>query len=299
MKIKYICGAFLILSWMSCSKDLSYESNQGHGGATSGANFTAVINGAPWAAVDSLQSATIVQGFINISGLSSDNKLINITLNGSTAGTYALNQNTLSVISYVDGNSSNTNAFTTNQGADTTQSGGQVIVTSINTTNKTISGTFQCKVFREQDNAQEIITQGVFNNIPYATSLPPAPLNDTFNVYIADTLWKAPSISGVVASGNLEIIGTSQDGSKSVALFMPQNVGAGTYNMNFNVGTYLGVYIPSPGVTLISDPTGTLTITSNDATARRVRGTFQFTAVDLSGVAPAVQLTQGFFSVGY
>jgi hypothetical protein len=302
MKMKYlsIAGAILVCFFAGCSKELSYEKPGGSSPSDSTAsNFTAVINGKPWAAVDSLQGATILGGFINIAGISSDNKVINITLNDTIAGTYHLSPTTTSVISYVDNGSSNTNAFTTNQGADSSQSGGTVVVSSVNTSNKTISGTFQCKVLRAQDNQQFNITQGVFTNIPYTTQLPPAPTTDTFNVTIAGTPWSAPSIIPNISSGSLEILGNSTDGSRSVGLYFPQNVVPGTYTLNYMTGTYLGIYIPAPGTTLLSDTTGTLTILQNNTTTRRVRGNFQFPAIDLTGTTPAVQLTQGFFSVGY
>jgi Family of unknown function (DUF6252) len=118
-------------------------------------------------------------------------------------------------------------------------------------------------------------------------------------VMINGTLWTAPSISESVNAGSLEIVGSSQDGSKTVGLVMPENVGPGTYSMDFSLGVYLGVYIPSPGLTLISDPSGTLTILANNTVTRRIQGNFQFTAVDLSGASQPSQLTQGFFSVGY
>jgi hypothetical protein len=283
-----------------CSKELSYETPGGyHVDSTKTANFTALINGNPWAAADSLEGAAIVGGFINVTGISLDNKVISITLNGTTTGSYPLSNNTVSVISLIDRNAANSNPFTTDQGADTSQSGGQVTVSSIDAVSKTISGTFQCKVYRSQDKQQYVITQGVFNKIPYTTSLPPASSTDSFNVTIADTAWVAPSISSSTSMNSLEIVGTSLDGSRSVGLYFPQNITPGTYSLSYLTGTYLGIYIPTPGVTLLSDTSGTLTILQNNTATRRVRGNFQFSAIDLSGNTPSVLLTKGFFSVGY
>jgi hypothetical protein len=301
MKWKQVCALLAILSVIGCSKDMSYETPHQVGGGGDTANFRAMINGNQWIAVDSLSGATMITGLINITGLSSDNKLVSITLVGNSTGTYLLNQGTASVLTYIDYNSANNNPFSTNQGTDTTQAGGTVIVTSINTSKKTISGTFQCKVYRQLDNQQEVITQGIFSNIPYTDTLPKAALTDTFNVTIGGTPWSAPSISAsVISSGKyLEIVGTTQDGSKSVALLMPPNAGPGTYNTDISLGIYSGVYIPSPGITLVSDPSGTITIISNDTVNRRIRGDFQFPAFDMNGVNPTVLLTQGYFSVTY
>jgi hypothetical protein len=302
MKLKYVGALLMIISFFGCSKEMSYETPHQIGGGDT-ASFKAMINGVQWIAVDSLSGATILAGLINVTGISSDNKLVSITLVGSGTGTYTLNQSSASVLSYSDLNSSNTNPFTTSQGQDTSFAGGQVTVTAINTTKKTISGTFQCKVYRAQDSRQEIITQGIFNNIPYTDTLPKASQTDTFNVTIAGTPWVAPSISTSITPASpvnkLQIIGTTQDGSKLVGLIMPSNVAPGTYSTDLQQGTYSGVYIPTPGVTLLSDPSGSITILSNDTTGRRIRGDFQFPAFDLQGVNPTVLLTQGFFSVSY
>ena len=147
----------------SCRKETSLENGKGLA-----VDMVAVINGAAWQAIDSTQIASIVFGYINISGSSADNQVINITLADSVIGTYVLNQSSNSLATYANLDSS-AYAYSTNQGSDTSQAGGTVNVTSIDRVNKTISGVFTFKVYRDMDGSQKKITSGVFYNIPYVT----------------------------------------------------------------------------------------------------------------------------------
>jgi hypothetical protein len=147
----------------SCRKETSLENGKGLA-----VDMVAVINGAAWQAIDSTQIASIVFGYINISGSSADNQIINITLADSVIGTYVLNQSSNSLATYANLDSS-AYAYSTNQGSDTSQAGGTVNVTDIDRVNKTISGVFTFKVFRDMDGSQKKITSGVFYNIPYVT----------------------------------------------------------------------------------------------------------------------------------
>ena len=47
------------------------------------------------------------------------------------------------------------------------ESGGNLAIVSIDPVKRLMSGTFNFKAFRQVDGTQKIITEGVFNNIPY------------------------------------------------------------------------------------------------------------------------------------
>jgi len=147
----------------SCRKETSIENGNGLA-----VDMVAVINGVSWQAIDSTQIASIVFGYINISGGSADNQIINITLADSVVGAYVLNQSSSSLATYANLDSS-AYAYSTNQGSDTSQAGGTVNVTAIDRVKKTISGVFSFKVFRDMDGSQKNITSGVFYNVPYVT----------------------------------------------------------------------------------------------------------------------------------
>ena len=84
-----------------------------------------------------------------------------------------------------------------------------------------------------------------------------------------------------------------------MALLMPDNITPGSYDFDFGTGIYIGIYNP-PGITigLVSQANGILKITSHDAVAKRIVGTFSFIASPISSGTP-VPITEGYFAVSY
>jgi hypothetical protein len=156
-------GLIAAFTLPACHKYTSIENSNGLP-----ADMVATINGVSWAAADSTQTAVVSQGLVTISGISTDGQEISITLNDTVVGLYVLNQTSASLAVYANLDSVGSYAYSTNQGADTAQAGGTVNVTAINLVDRTISGIFSFKVFRNSDGSQKDITAGVFYNIPYA-----------------------------------------------------------------------------------------------------------------------------------
>jgi Family of unknown function (DUF6252) len=155
-------GLMAGLTLPACHKYTSIENGNGLP-----ADMVASINGVSWAAADSTQTATLSQGQVTISGISADGGEISITLNDTVVGLYVLNQTSASLAVYANLDSVGSYAWSTNQGSDTAQAGGTVDVTAINAVNRTISGIFSFKAYRNSDGSQKDITAGVFYNIPY------------------------------------------------------------------------------------------------------------------------------------
>jgi hypothetical protein len=156
-------GSIATLTLFACHKYTSIENSNGLA-----ADMVATIDSVTWEAADSTQAATISQGLVTISGISAGGQEISITLNDTVVGLYVLNQTSPSLAIYANLVSVGSYAYSTNQGSDTAQAGGTVNLTAINTVNKTISGIFSFKVYRNSDGGQKDITAGVFYNIPYA-----------------------------------------------------------------------------------------------------------------------------------
>lgn len=300
--MKRLSTYLLVLSGLvyfaSCSKEVSFESKGNTPGNNTPGDFRAKINGIQWQAAAATEGANILAGFINIVGISSDGKEISITVNDTITGTYLLNQTTFSVASYADNAASNTFSFSTDQGADTSQGGGSVIITEIDKTNKTISGTFRFNVYRDQDSSKKVVTEGVFYKLPYSSSLPPAAGTDTLKATIDGAAWSAASIAAQLAGTQLIIAGSLSDGSKTVSLFLPADILVGTYNLDVTAGIYVALYSPNTTTVYASD-NGTVTITQHDTVNKRISGTFQFHAIDVSGGSSTSQLLNGYFSVTY
>jgi hypothetical protein len=295
MRFSPIIAALFLVGIVSCRKETSVE-----GPGLVAGNFMASIDGKQWIAADSLKSATIVGGLINLTGISADNQQMSITLNDTVPGTYKLSQLSASIAVYGDNDSSNLFAYSTNQGVDSTDAGGTVTVINIDPINKTITGTFSFNVFRDIDGKRRTITDGIFYKLPYSASLPPSSSGDTLTAAIDGKQWSAQSITGAAIGNILVINGSFLNGTQSLSLLMPSNVDAGSsYPLDYLGGTCYAVYSPTVSQGFASS-SGILSILLNDVTNRRIRGTFAFTATDPNGQSSATyQVTNGFFSVGY
>ena len=286
----------LLLSFFGCGKELSYEKGTGSNNGGTGP-FRATIDGVNWVATDATINVLVLNGAINITGTSSDNKAITISLLAQDPGTYILDANSLGIATLDEAGSGGPVSFTTQSG-DTSQAGGTVVITEIDNINKTITGTFSFKVYDPASGVTKVIAEGVFDHLPFSNMLPPRNSTDTFSVKIAGTQFVASSIAATNVSGSIFVQGASSDGSNFVGLLMPQNVQPGSYTLDFNGGQYIGQYSPDPSTILISQGNGTLTIIDNNTSTKRITGTFSFVASDVTQTQ-SVNLTEGYFSVGY
>lgn len=292
----YLLAALSIFSFTSCSKEESLEID-GKQPAIANGIFKMKINGTEWTAYNSA-FASISDGFIHINGKSRDNKAFIITLSDTLATTYVLDQSSLNVSALSDVADLSGIAYGTNGGTDTADAGGTVVITNIDKVNKTISGTFSFKMFRDIDGSQKQITEGSFDKVPYNTSTSPggtASTTDTIRAKIDNTNWTAVGITGNSSGGSLIISGAAIDGKKTVSLIMPEGVTSGTYNLDGL--SYIGLYLPTPSTIYLSE-SGKITVIEHNSTTKRIRGSFDFKATDQTGSISA-QLTDGYFSVKY
>lgn len=285
---------FLLMTpaFFACQKEISDETATG--GNAKG-KLRMKIDGKQWEA-DSYASASILAGYIVITGISSDKKTFMIQLEDEGATTYTLDQQSMHAAALTDDNEASPVSYTSNQGQSTADAGGTVVVTRIDQQNKTISGTFTLKLYRDLDSKQLVLTEGVFENIPYETQLPPnTGANANLTVKIDGSSWSGKSVSGMAVQGTLMITATELDLSKTVGLTMPATITAGSYT--FENDPILGVYIK--GTTNLASSSGTLTITEHNTSTKIIKGTFAFKASDLLGSANTAQLTEGSFTVQY
>lgn len=287
----------LAVSVISCSKEKSIEAGQG--GPSSTGVLKMKIDGQQWVA-SKAAGATIVAGLIAIQGISSDDRVFNITLQDNGIATYQLDDQSLNVAVVSDANNPNGGeGYTTNQG-NPGDAGGTLVITKIDKTNKTITGTFSFKMFRETDSKQLTITEGVFENLKYSTEVPPnAGADADFKVKIDGTLWTGQVVSGAASNGQLIISATESNVSKSVGLFMPADITLGTYDLT-QLGTYIGIYNYGPvtSPTTLASESGKLIITEHNTSTKTIKGTFNFVAKPFTG-GTAVQFTEGSFTVKY
>jgi len=301
MKKSPVFLALLLTGWIfsACKKETSIEN-----ASNTAANFTAVVNGVQWSAARTTEGATLLQGMLNITGISVDSQEISITLTDTSLGVHTLSPQTtsLAVFGYID--SSYTTNFSTSQGADSAQSGGEVTLTGINTLSKTVSGTFAFSVYRTSDGTQRTIASGVFNNIPYTNTLPGSNPGDTVTATIDGTAFTSESIQASTLDAQLTILGSTSNASQSIALIIPTNTTVGSHALTPTGASpaYMAVYdfVGSNGNnTAAPANAGTINILENNTANSRIRGNFSFTTTDGASGNSNHTISSGFFSVYY
>lgn len=270
-------------------------------GAIATGNFRAKIDGTPWVA-DRIAQGARISNIINISGLGLDRKVLTISVKDSGVHQYTLAWDNTSggAGAFMDSSLADVTAFTSNAGLTPTEGGGTLIITSIDEVNKKMSGTFSFKAKRSTDNTYRDITEGVFTDIPYITTLPPGNSTDTFNVKIDGAAFVPASVSGlgVALLSNIVVQGYNATGTKTVAVYFPNDITPGVYVIGGLGDLYYGQYNVDAS-TFLASSTGTLEILFHDPATRRIKGRFSFTASPLTGSPPIAQLTEGYFAVTY
>ena len=273
--------AIASFSLVSCTK----PTNTPLGTNNASPNISANINGKAWSAKG---GASIQFGMIGIVGIqSSDGQTITLSLTGTTTGTYLLGAGLSNAAAYKPDSGNSTDAFTSNVDSTTF---GQVIITSIDTKNKTISGTFNFTCERALDQAKRTMTNGKFTNVPYTGSLPTT--SNSCSAKVNGTSWTTSSVFIYDVSGNYDIAASKNDGT-SIGLVMPDNITVGTYTF-VPFGTYTAQYNANSS-TFYQAQSGSLVIQTK--TSNTMTGTFSFNGTNLANTSDMVTVTSGTFSV--
>ena len=291
-----LLAAFLFML-VACSKEVSKENGNGTGPVNG--DFYATIDGGQWNA-DSIQLVLVSSDGVSITGISKTGGQISMVLPVFKTGTYTLGAQSLSYALYGNLLTDVTHVYVSNSGT----AGGTITITSIDSINHLVSGTFQFTLKNPADNSTKTITKGIFDYISYSggsgviVNPPPGTTFDTLNAVIDGVKFVSADIIHSITNGQLLLAGFSASGIQDLGLLMPPDITPGSYSLDFATGLYIGIYNPTPSVTLISQASGTLTIISNDTVAKRIKGTFNFTASPTGSGTSAV-ITAGYFSISY
>jgi Family of unknown function (DUF6252) len=280
-----------VVIFSACQKEITPE--DGPVSVTQGA-FRAKINGVQWDA-NGIKTASRQDGVIVLYGTNTDKKSILLRVADSGVHNYSLHSASMSNVGVFTDSAVSPIAFTSNQW-NVPGNYGNLTITSIDTVNKTMSGTFSMQVFKSIDSTQRTISDGVFTNIVYSTQ-PPAPsATDSFRVKVAGVNFSYNLLAGIKAFGRINI-SASQGSAPTVGLSLPDTISVGQYS--FNVFDYIGQYNPSTSVFLAAD-TGSVTILEHNIVSKRIRGNFHFLANTVfTHLPPNVPLTEGYFSIKY
>lgn len=254
--------------------------------------FKADFNNATWNAT---QYQAIVSGnIIQIVGTKSNGETFAFLIDGATTGTYPANDN---LLSYTPSNSEY--SYWSNNISNPTENTGSITISNINTTTKTISGTFSFKGYWSDADVTTIppvqFTNGVFTNIPYINQVE---TGDTFYAKVDGVEFVDVDILTAEFSTNNQdwlSIAAQNAASNSITVSVRSNVTVGTYPITGNVAVdnAQGVYSLDSG-TDYNSISGSVTILSK--TADHIKGTFNFVA---SNGTESVTISAGEFDVDY
>ena len=258
-------------------------------------SFTATIDGARFVAGKAV-GAVKASGVIVVTGQALNGEQIVLRVADSAVHSYSMN---IGSFTNFGAYSKDTGyAYATNQGNTAAQSGGTLNITSIDTVNKTISGTFNMRVYRQFDGKQKTITEGIFTNVSYeSTALPPANAKDTFRVKVDGKDFPAESISGNAFYGRITLSASDRMVTRTVGITILDDISAGTYSLGGFSSDNIGQYNIGTA-TLMAASEGKLTILEHNTTTKRIRGSFNFTAKEMLGTSSAA-ITEGYFSLTY
>lgn len=246
-------------------------------------------------------TAVVQDGFINISATRGDKReLITITLFGDTTGTYPIgvtigNLEVNGAAYTTDSTSGNGDTWV--GATDFTESQGEVIITEIDSENKTISGSFSFTGHHPTLGIKEF-TNGSFSNISFAAGVVSPSENDFF-AKVDGVEFEEETINGVLVTlGGISTIGISAtiNTTRVIGLNLDGNITPGEYELS-TFGVPSGLYSISFSESFSSEK-GKVTITSHDKTNKRITGTFEFTASSVL-ISGSYEITEGSFDVTY
>ena len=247
--------------------------------------------------VASATQAVLTDGQLVILGSrTTQGDIFSIVIENASVGTFPANQNLISYQLQDDDY-----AFLGVNFENASENTGSITITSINTTNNTVSGTFSFKGYwtdTVNPLAPKNFTNGIFQNIPLSGNIG-TPSTDTFFAkadgveFVEDQI----DVTEVASSGFPDAISiaASKSNGDVISLSIDTNTPAGTYQMTGLLSTtdvVRGKYLVNGS--LHGAVLGSITITS--VTATRMVGTFSFTAENI-GQTSTHQITEGSFDV--
>lgn len=230
---------FCTVLFASCSDDfepidpaIQIPGNGGNNGGNTAALFSVDFNGQTFVA--SNYQAVITGGSIVVSGIRASNgDSVSFIVSGTTTGSYPANDNIIiyqpagTNYGYLGINPSNPDLNT-----------GSIVITSINTTNNTLSGTFNFTGYWSDNDEEGVLpiafTNGVFTNIPFTSE---NYTDDTFYAKVngqefvdVDIFTAETSVAGV----DLISVAGHDSNDNTITVSVRSNITPGTYQVTGN-----------------------------------------------------------------
>jgi len=255
--------------------------------------------------------AIVNEDFLSITALKGTGEFFQITLPNPEVGTYTWGQFDTSTAGFVmifsqgSGNipyiSARDDVGAYANFPDYTDTA-QLTISSIDTINKRVTGTFKFTGVRLAESGATVDTK-VFTNgsfaLQYLEEGPPGPANNTFTAKLDDNLFTPTAINGINTSGRLSLIGR-RGSVETIGLTLINTIAPGVYDLDFT-GDYVGQYIvdATPQGSSFAAEQGTITIISHDTATKHIIGTFDFTASSFLVPGVTYDVSEGAFDITY
>lgn len=253
--------------------------------------FKADFSGSTWNATQA--QAVVSTNFISIAATKADGSTFAILVNANGPGTYPANAN---IVTYTAAGSE-FGYWSFNQ-ENVTEDTGSVTISSVDTVNHTVSGTFHFRGYWSDMTNTNILavdfTNGVFTNIPY---IPNTATGDTFFAKVDGTEFVDTLVTGAEVGSDPDVwlnVDAVDASLNNITVAFKKSMGTGTYVITGGTTDNASCSFSTASGIDYDGTSGTLIITS--LTADRVKGTFSFVGSD--GTVSKT-ISEGSFDVGY
>ncbi len=283
MKKFSVISAFMLffaaIGFTSCDTEPVDPLLVNNGGEQPGpAMFKADFNGTTYVADQA--TAAVNAGLISVTGIKMPSgESISLVVPGTTTGTYDLADG--GSLSYHS--SLTATYFYINVDPSLEEDpNGSITITSINTANHTISGTFNFVGYRndvEEDAPSITFTNGSFQNVPYTGNVGPQPTDSLFKVNIDGTLYTADDAQAAIGDGLINVAGLRGSNGEYVAVVV-NGTSEGTYTEEAIMSYSASDNDDNVYSNLFSTSPGSVTISEIDTVNHTISGTFSFTGIN-------------------
>jgi Family of unknown function (DUF6252) len=224
-------------------------------------------------------SALIQSGRLVLNGIGANNKGIMLQADETVARvkSYSLLNGSANTGIYNPGGGAST--FLSAAAGATGANNGTFAITSVDATNKKMSGTFFFTAKGGVSGNTVTVTEGSFSNVPYVVEPTQPANNNVFTYSVNGTAQTVTEVWGSLLGGPLSLSGTTSATNvyKTISMSLNADQAVGVINaaaswgqvFRYQEGTSL-----TNGITYLAVTGNTVTITSHDTAAKRIKGSF-------------------------
>ncbi|MFO7879624.1 MAG: DUF6252 family protein [Bacteroidota bacterium] len=253
--------------------------------------MTALVDGSTWRCPE--PNARVSENQIIVYGTSADGQSIQITVYAGEKGVYTLSAANLHEGTFTPNTSSYSDIYSTSNSSD---GSGQVRISSINEDDRTISGSFNFRAYKDGGGSRNI-SNGEFTKVPYKyiNTIDTSNIVNVMTASIDGTDFVANSVVTSDSANHIQITGSHSENFESINLIIPDSISEGSHSIDPNNGPVMAYYRES--LTSYPAVAGSTTISEHDVQNRIIKGSFFFNVEDNSD--QTIEISNGYFETEY